>query len=125
MGLVKNLISWGVETLASRSSGLRRIKRRGKSDIYSNERRQQTGRQELYRRGGIFSVTSQILIVDMLQSTLPTEMITGFMILHAERSDLGPPRGGGQSNPRILECQLYHKKPSSSVCYAKRTRLLL
>ncbi|KAF9652763.1 hypothetical protein BDM02DRAFT_3088779 [Thelephora ganbajun] len=42
-------------------------------------------RQELYRRGGIFSVTSQILIVDMLQSTLPTEMITGIMILHAER----------------------------------------
>ena len=24
----------------------------------------------------------------MLQSTVPTEMITGFMILHAERSDL-------------------------------------
>jgi DNA excision repair protein ERCC-4 len=52
------------------------------------------GRQELYRRGGIFSVTSQILVVDMLQSILPTELMTGIMILHAERSDLSLPRDG-------------------------------
>jgi len=93
MGLGRSLIFWGAEARVSQSSGLRWTKRRGKRDVWPHEQHQQTGRQELYRRGGIFSVTSQIIIVDMLQSTLPTGMITGIIILHAERSDLSLPRG--------------------------------
>jgi DNA excision repair protein ERCC-4 len=31
------------------------------------------------------SVTSRILVVDMLQSDIPTELITGIMVLHAEK----------------------------------------
>lgn len=42
-------------------------------------------RQDLYKKGGLFSVTSRILVVDMLQSDIPTELITGILILHAER----------------------------------------
>ena len=42
-------------------------------------------RQNLYKQGGIISVTSRILVVDMLQSDIPTELITGMIILHAEK----------------------------------------
>ncbi|KAG6333461.1 hypothetical protein ID866_5631 [Astraeus odoratus] len=42
-------------------------------------------RQDLYKKGGLFSVTSRILVVDMLQSDIPTELITGIVVLHAER----------------------------------------
>ncbi|KAH9487436.1 DNA repair protein rad16 [Psilocybe cubensis] len=43
----------------------------------------ETGSKE--RQGGIISVTSRILVVDMLQSDIPTELITGMMVLHAEK----------------------------------------
>lgn len=39
----------------------------------------------MYRKGGLFSVTSRILVVDMLQNTIPIDMITGIMVLHAEK----------------------------------------
>ncbi|KDQ09302.1 hypothetical protein BOTBODRAFT_164970 [Botryobasidium botryosum FD-172 SS1] len=42
-------------------------------------------RCELYRKGGLLSVTSRILIVDMLQRDLPVELITGLLVLHAEK----------------------------------------
>ncbi|KIL60371.1 hypothetical protein M378DRAFT_14230 [Amanita muscaria Koide BX008] len=42
-------------------------------------------RQALYNGGGLVSVTSRILVVDMLQSDIPTELITGIIVLHAER----------------------------------------
>jgi len=38
------------------------------------------GRKNLYKRGGLISVTSRILVVDMLQSDIPIELIT-----HAEK----------------------------------------
>ena len=41
--------------------------------------------QDLYKNGGLISVTSRILVVDMLQSDLPTELVTGLLILHAEK----------------------------------------
>ncbi|KAI0077545.1 hypothetical protein K474DRAFT_1707288 [Panus rudis PR-1116 ss-1] len=43
-------------------------------------------RQELYKKGGILSVTSQILTVDMLTSDMPTHLVTGIIMLHAERA---------------------------------------
>ncbi|KAI5116627.1 hypothetical protein M0805_009613 [Coniferiporia weirii] len=42
-------------------------------------------RQVLYKQGGLISVTSRILVVDMLQADIPTEMITALMVLHAEK----------------------------------------
>lgn len=42
-------------------------------------------RQELYKQGGLMSVTSRILVVDMLQSDIPTDLITGIIVLHAEK----------------------------------------
>ncbi|KAJ3561892.1 hypothetical protein NP233_g9913 [Leucocoprinus birnbaumii] len=42
-------------------------------------------RQELYKQGGLISVTSRILVVDMLQGDIPVHLITGMLILHAER----------------------------------------
>lgn len=44
-----------------------------------------SGRQNLYKQGGLISVTTRILIVDMLQKDMPVELITGLMVLHAER----------------------------------------
>ncbi|KDN53411.1 hypothetical protein K437DRAFT_265777 [Tilletiaria anomala UBC 951] len=41
-------------------------------------------RQELYMAGGLLSVTSRILVVDMLLKRIPTELITGMVVLHAE-----------------------------------------
>lgn len=42
-------------------------------------------RQDLYRGGGLVSITSQIFTVDMLLSDIPTKMITGIIVLHAEK----------------------------------------
>ncbi|KAF8649572.1 hypothetical protein AX16_005734 [Volvariella volvacea WC 439] len=42
-------------------------------------------RQALYKKGGLISVTSRILIVDMLKSDIPIDLITGIMVFHAER----------------------------------------
>jgi len=42
-------------------------------------------RQELYLSGGLLSVTSRILVVDMLNKRIPTHLITGIVVLHAER----------------------------------------
>ncbi|KAI2040934.1 DNA repair protein RAD16 [Ophidiomyces ophidiicola] len=42
-------------------------------------------RQKLYTQGGILSVTSRILIVDLLSKLLDAGTITGMVILHAEK----------------------------------------
>ncbi|CAE6488441.1 unnamed protein product [Rhizoctonia solani] len=42
-------------------------------------------RSELYNRGGLVSVTSRILVVDMLKKEIPTEKITGIVVMHAEK----------------------------------------
>lgn len=49
----------------------------------------------MYRKGGMFSVTSKILVTDFLsqlcpgseltaEGTVPVELITGLVVLHAE-----------------------------------------
>ena len=45
----------------------------------------QPGRKNLYQNGGLISVTSRILVVDMLQSDIPIELITGILIMRAEK----------------------------------------
>jgi DNA excision repair protein ERCC-4 len=60
---------------------------------------QLTSSEELYKRGGLFSVTSKILVHDFLSAslnstgvkaddegkTVPAKLITGLVILHAEK----------------------------------------
>ncbi|KAF7557520.1 hypothetical protein G7046_g6006 [Stylonectria norvegica] len=43
-------------------------------------------REKMYAGGGIFSITSRILVVDLLTSLLPPETITGLVVLHADRA---------------------------------------
>lgn len=42
-------------------------------------------REKMYAAGGLFSVTSRILIVDLLAGVLKPESVTGMVALHAER----------------------------------------
>ena len=43
-------------------------------------------REKMYAAGGIFSITSRILVVDMLTGLLNPETITGMLVLHADRA---------------------------------------
>ncbi|KAL5611392.1 uncharacterized protein BROUX77_001548 [Berkeleyomyces rouxiae] len=42
-------------------------------------------RQEMYARGGLFSVTARILIGDMLSGVIRAESVTGIVAIHAHR----------------------------------------
>jgi DNA excision repair protein ERCC-4 len=42
-------------------------------------------REKMYAQGGIFSITSRILVVDLLTSLLDPETITGVVVLHADK----------------------------------------
>ncbi|KAK8906301.1 hypothetical protein QC760_004894 [Botrytis cinerea] len=42
-------------------------------------------REKMYAQGGMFSITSRILVVDLLTSLLNTETITGVVVLHADK----------------------------------------
>lgn len=53
--------------------------------IITNEAGQASERSALYARGGIFVVTSRILIVDLLQGTARSGDIDGMLVAHAER----------------------------------------
>jgi DNA excision repair protein ERCC-4 len=44
----------------------------------------QHNREQLYKSGGLLSVTSRILVVDMLTQKIPVDLITGIVVLHAE-----------------------------------------
>lgn len=42
-------------------------------------------REKLYAQGGIFSITSRILVVDLLTNLLDPATVTGVVVLHADR----------------------------------------
>ncbi|GAB7348110.1 hypothetical protein MBLNU459_g6132t1 [Dothideomycetes sp. NU459] len=42
-------------------------------------------REKMYKQGGIFSVTSRILVVDFLTENLDPAKVTGLIVLHAEK----------------------------------------
>ncbi|TVY22624.1 DNA repair protein rad16 [Lachnellula hyalina] len=42
-------------------------------------------REKMYAQGGIFSITSRILVVDLLTSLIQPETITGLVVLHSDR----------------------------------------
>ena len=76
--------SWIGESLAEHAVISAAPKCRGleviNTDLTGVERR-----LRMYEAGGIFSITSQILIVDMLAGVLPPDTINGLLVLHAER----------------------------------------
>ncbi|KAL7752655.1 DNA repair protein RAD16 [Sorochytrium milnesiophthora] len=41
-------------------------------------------RADMYRRGGVFSVTSRILVMDFLTHKVPAHLVTGILVNHAE-----------------------------------------
>ncbi|PNY29057.1 DNA repair protein rad16 [Tolypocladium capitatum] len=43
-------------------------------------------REKMYAAGGVFSITSRILVVDLLTGLLDPETITGLVLLHADRA---------------------------------------
>ncbi|KAL1410200.1 DNA repair protein RAD16 [Vanrija albida] len=67
-------------------------------------------REEMYRRGGLFSVTSKILVTDLLKGTVPVDLITGIVVLHAETV-----RAGSSEEFAI---RLYRRKNQSGFCKA-------
>ena len=52
------------------------------SDFLSNFK---GNRNAMYRKGGVFSVTSRILAVDLLLERVPTAMISGIVVYNAHR----------------------------------------
>ncbi|TVY35667.1 DNA repair protein [Lachnellula occidentalis] len=42
-------------------------------------------REKMYAQGGIFSITSRILVVDLLTSLIHPETITGLVVLHSDK----------------------------------------
>ncbi|WVF66815.1 hypothetical protein IAT40_001557 [Kwoniella sp. CBS 6097] len=67
-------------------------------------------REEMYRHGGLFSVTSKILVNDFLKGTVPAKLITGLVILHAERVSHG--------SQEEFAVRLYRRENQSGFCKA-------
>ncbi|TYJ54668.1 hypothetical protein B9479_004702 [Cryptococcus floricola] len=67
-------------------------------------------REEMYRHGGLFSVTSKILVNDLLKGTLPCKLITGLVILHADRISHG--------SQEEFAVRLYRRENQSGFCKA-------
>ncbi|EAW08852.1 ssDNA endodeoxyribonuclease RAD1 [Aspergillus clavatus NRRL 1] len=53
--------------------------------VINTERATVSMREKIYAEGGILSVTSRILVVDLLSKLLDPEKITGMVVLHAEK----------------------------------------
>lgn len=70
--LLSTLSSWGTPT-------------ENHPRIITNEAGQASERAALYARGGVFIVTSRILIVDLLQGTANAKDIEGIMVAHADK----------------------------------------
>ncbi|KAL7419755.1 DNA repair protein RAD16 [Cryptotrichosporon argae] len=67
-------------------------------------------REDLYRHGGIFSVTSKILVNDLLKETVPAKLITGLVILHAEKVSHG--------SQEEFAVRLFRRENQSGFCKA-------
>ena len=75
---------WIGEALAEHAAISMSPKARGLSVVNTNVMSVGT-REKMYAQGGIFSITSRILVVDLLTSLLDPETITGLVVLHADR----------------------------------------
>ena len=75
---------WIGEALAEHAAISMSPKARGLSVVNTDVMSVGT-REKMYAQGGIFSITSRILVVDLLTSLLDPETITGLVVLHADR----------------------------------------
>ncbi|KAG9242319.1 hypothetical protein BJ878DRAFT_426159 [Calycina marina] len=75
---------WIGEALAEHAAISASTRARGLSVVNTDAMSVGT-REKLYTQGGIFSVTSRILVVDLLSGLMNPETITGVVVLHADR----------------------------------------
>jgi DNA excision repair protein ERCC-4 len=75
---------WIGEALAEAAAVTKSPKARGLS-VVGSDVVSVGNREKMYSRGGIFSVTSRILVVDLLTNLLNPETITGVIVLHSEK----------------------------------------
>lgn len=75
---------WIGEALAEHAAVSASPKSRGLSLVNTDLMNVGT-REKMYARGGMFSITSRILIVDFLSGLLNPETVTGIVVLHAEK----------------------------------------
>lgn len=75
---------WIGEALAEHAAISRAPAARGLSSINTDTMSVGT-REKMYSQGGIFSITSRILVVDLLSRLLNPETVTGLVVLHSEK----------------------------------------
>ena len=75
---------WIGEALAEHAAISRSPLARGLTQVNTDMTNVAT-RAKMYSKGGIYSITSRILVVDVLSKLLDPETITGLVVLHAER----------------------------------------
>lgn len=76
--------AWIGESLAEHAAISMSPKARGLTVVNTDFQNVGT-REKMYTTGGIYSVTSQILVVDLLTGLLQPDMVTGLIVLHADR----------------------------------------
>ncbi|KAF5547262.1 DNA excision repair ERCC-4 [Fusarium napiforme] len=75
---------WVGEALAEHAAISMSPKARGLT-VVNTDFQSVGAREKMYSGGGIFSITSRILVVDLLTGLLNPESITGLVVLHADR----------------------------------------
>lgn len=82
----------------------------------------------MYKQGGLFSVTSRILVADMLTNKIPVDLITGIVVLHAElyvvASCPSPGRQTADYEFFLAASRQLLSRPSSFESTAKRTEFV-
>ncbi|KAI0885964.1 DNA repair protein [Annulohypoxylon maeteangense] len=76
--------AWMGEALAESAAISMAPKARGLT-IVNTDFTSVAARERMYAKGGIYSITSRILVVDLLTSLLHPETITGLIVLHADK----------------------------------------
>ncbi|CAJ0548019.1 Ff.00g047730.m01.CDS01 [Fusarium sp. VM40] len=75
---------WIGEALAEHAAISMSPKARGLT-VVNTDSQSVGAREKMYTGGGIFSITSRILVVDLLTGLLNAESVTGLVVLHADR----------------------------------------
>ncbi|KAI8632955.1 DNA repair endonuclease XPF [Xylariaceae sp. FL1651] len=76
--------AWIGEALAEHAAISMAPKARGLT-VVNTDFTSVAAREKMYAKGGIYSITSRILVVDLLTSLLKTESVTGVIVLHADK----------------------------------------
>ncbi|OTB11005.1 hypothetical protein K445DRAFT_322509 [Daldinia sp. EC12] len=76
--------AWIGEALAESAAVSMAPKARGLT-VVNTDFTSVAAREKMYAKGGIYSITSRILVVDLLTSLLDPDTITGLIVLHADK----------------------------------------